>query len=464
MSVTIPAGGNGDLNWTDNTDNWRDADATWLQERSVVRVTTTPPTVGSATGNVANVTAGRIFYDITAGKLTLSLGSSYKNILASANLNPALDSSTDVVLKVTGASYGITLKNGSNPIVLDRIDTLTVSTGGSNTAVVTTSSTGVEVDKAIRVATGTTISGTSVTSTTVTASGVVSGLTLASTATSGAPFTVASGTVVTNLNADKLDGLDAATLQNLGNATGTLDLASKTSGTLATARGGTGISTSPTVGGVAYGATTSTYGVTAAGVTGQVITSTGAAAPTWQYPDLYTCTSTTRPASPAIGQAIYETDTGNILVYYGATTGWKPPWGQPWGIVGGALLASDTPIGTSSTEILNTGSLNLRDDRNYLVAANGYLFSFGATSTMTLSPTFQFGTQTVINLPKQTQPSSYSTSWSTQFLYQPSVTDSRACRIRFTASSAGTSMFGSGNYSCSLTITDVGPSGIPPSA
>ena len=45
------------------------------------------------------------------------------------------------------------------------------------------------------------------------------------------------------------------------------------------------------------------------------------------------CTSTTRPTSPYKGQTIYETNTGSLLVYYGTTTGWRPPWNQPWGFV-----------------------------------------------------------------------------------------------------------------------------------
>lgn len=380
MSVTIPTGGNGDLNWTDLSDNWRDADATWLQERSIVRVTTTPPTVGSATGNVANVTAGRVFYDITAGKLTLSLGSSYKNILASANLNPALDSSTDVVLKVDGASYGITLKSGTTPIVLDRINTLKVDTTGSNLAQLTTSTsvdtaTTVEIDKPIKVTAGTSpttiLRGTAVNTTTVTASGVVTGSRLVSTVGVGtAPFTVTSTTKVTNLNADRVDDLDSADLLNLGNATGTLDL-TKTSGTLATARGGTGTGTSPIVGGIAYGATTSAYGVTAVGLTGQTITSNGASAPTWKYPDFYACTSTTRPTvGLSDGQAIYETDTGKILVWY-TDYGWIMPTASPRGLLArGTLSVSRNITSTSFADITGfvTGSFAPVSGRNYKIS------------------------------------------------------------------------------------------------
>lgn len=37
--------------------------------------------------------------------------------------------------------------------------------------------------------------------------------------------------------------------------------------------------------------------------------------------------------TPAVGTPGYCTDTGELLVYYGATTLWKPPWALPWGQV-----------------------------------------------------------------------------------------------------------------------------------
>ena len=44
----------------------------------------------------------------------------------------------------------------------------------------------------------------------------------------------------------------------------------------------TSVTTAPTAGGVVYGATSSTLACTAAGTAGQIFTSNGAAAPTWQ--------------------------------------------------------------------------------------------------------------------------------------------------------------------------------------
>lgn len=64
------------------------------------------------------------------------------------------------------------------------------------------------------------------------------------------------------------------------------------------------------------------------------------------------CTSTTRPASPYKGQTIYETDTGRLLVYYGVTTGWQLPWGQPWGVLGvGIKTSNQTGIGATAVDV-----------------------------------------------------------------------------------------------------------------
>jgi len=51
-------------------------------------------------------------------------------------------------------------------------------------------------------------------------------------------------------------------------------------GTLATGNGGTNSTATPTAGGAAYGTGTA-YAITAAGTTGQVLTSNGVSAPTW---------------------------------------------------------------------------------------------------------------------------------------------------------------------------------------
>jgi hypothetical protein len=69
----------------------------------------------------------------------------------------------------------------------------------------------------------------------------------------------------------------------LTNCTG-LPIVGGTTGTLSIARGGTGITTAATSGSVVYGASTTTFGYTAAGTSGQSLLSGGTGVPTWGTP------------------------------------------------------------------------------------------------------------------------------------------------------------------------------------
>ena len=57
---------------------------------------------------------------------------------------------------------------------------------------------------------------------------------------------------------------------------------------IAVGKGGTGTSTAPTQGGIIFGSSTSAYGSTAAGTSGQILTSAGTGTPTWGFLDLAT--------------------------------------------------------------------------------------------------------------------------------------------------------------------------------
>ena len=63
------------------------------------------------------------------------------------------------------------------------------------------------------------------------------------------------------------------------------------------------------------------------------------------------CSSTTRPAAPTKGMHIYETDTGKTLVYQSSTSGWTPPWNQPWGELAYTVMADNQQIFGGTNEI-----------------------------------------------------------------------------------------------------------------
>ena len=128
---------------------------------------------------------------------------------------------------------------------------------------------------------------------------------------STAPFSVDSTQVVTNLNADLLDGQQGTFYTNASN----ID-----AGTLAIARGGTNGSATPTAGGAAYGTGTA-YAFTAAGTSGQVLTSNGASAPTWQnataavnaFDESTDTTCFPLFANNATGSIVIKTDASGLI-------------------------------------------------------------------------------------------------------------------------------------------------------
>lgn len=136
----------------------------------------------------------------------------------------------------------------------------------------------------ISLMTNTTVSGT------LTATSTVQGTQLISTVATGtAPLQVSSTTVVTNLNADLLDGQQGSFYQNASNIN---------AGTLGVAQGGTGAS-SLTQYGILFGNSTGAVGATAAGTTGQCLLANSGGAPTWGACTPSTLQGTYNASSPA---------------------------------------------------------------------------------------------------------------------------------------------------------------------
>lgn len=56
-------------------------------------------------------------------------------------------------------------------------------------------------------------------------------------------------------------------------------------------------------------------------------------------PGIYS--SINRPLNPFIGEAIWESDTGLMKIYYGGALGWLPPWNVPWGDIAENVSGGD---------------------------------------------------------------------------------------------------------------------------
>jgi hypothetical protein len=84
--------------------------------------------------------------------------------------------------------------------------------------------------------------------------------------------------------------------------------------TVSLVNGGTNANLTAVNGGVLYSGA-SALALTAAGTTGQVLTSTGAGAPTWQTPSGGITVSETAPSSPTDGQVWYQPSTNKMFVY-----------------------------------------------------------------------------------------------------------------------------------------------------
>ena len=115
------------------------------------------------------------------------------------------------------------------------------------------------------------------------------------------------------------------TPSNVSWSTNTLDYAGSITSatwngaTIAINRGGTNATATPTAGAIAYGTGTA-YAFTAAGTSGQVLTSNGASAPTWTTPTAY-ATVTDDTTTNATRYILFANQTtGNLTTEYVSST------------------------------------------------------------------------------------------------------------------------------------------------
>lgn len=88
-----------------------------------------------------------------------------------------------------------------------------------------------------------------------------------------------------------------------------------------------------------------------------------------------------RPTSPFEGQAIYQTDTDEVLYYNG--TSWSRPWNMPWGLV--ARSTTGTSVSTSTTRADVGVSVTFTAVANRYYKYTYYAYAADATAAATLN-------------------------------------------------------------------------------
>jgi hypothetical protein len=179
------------------------------------------------------------------------------------------------------------------------------------------------------------------------------------------------------------------------------------------------------------------------------------------------CTSATRPASPTKGDTIYETDTGELLVYYGATTTWQKPWELPWGIMGnGYATANQGSITNTEVDVTNaTCTFTAVANRYYQAKVSCLWVGSGAADQLLLKITD--GANTVIHQFYDITVNTTSGS-SRTWVTKPFTLSGGSQTVKMRAvrnSGAGTITIQSASaYPSGITVEDVGPAATVPSA
>jgi len=175
------------------------------------------------------------------------------------------------------------------------------------------------------------------------------------------------------------------------------------------------------------------------------------------------CTSTTRPTQGLFtGMHIYETNTGTLLVYAGATAGFRPPWNLPWGRVAQVSLTSLAQSITSAAMTDVTGAsitFTAVAGRRYRLTAK--LGASGSSSNLEGSLRIATSGNTEIEATALFAATIGRVAWGTMHTDVTPPAGSVTYKLRAQAVSTTLDMFASPLSPITLCADDVGPSANP---
>lgn len=173
------------------------------------------------------------------------------------------------------------------------------------------------------------------------------------------------------------------------------------------------------------------------------------------------CTSSSRPPAPYVGQVIYETDTGNLLYYYGVTTGWRPPWGQPWGYTGYVTVnANQTGIAATIVDLTSlTITISPPANRRYAINFQGRFTQ--NTSSGFVEVYITDGANTILNKVALTLAAA-ATDTVSFFERRTTVSGSQTWKARASTTAGTLTLTAAATQEAMLWIEDIGPNGNAP--
>ncbi len=162
------------------------------------------------------------------------------------------------------------------------------------------------------------------------------------------------------------------------------------------------------------------------------------------------------------GRVVYDTDNDALNIYTTATTGWRPPWNLPWGMVGFAIASANTS--TSSPTFVDVAGASVSwpqvAGRRYRIEADGLVVGTTApdlVAALALADAggLQYARPGRTDIPMRAQTTQY--PFHVRSIYQAASTATKVAKLQIAALVGGTIQVWNNVGDVTISVTDVGP-------